>query len=327
MKRKLLYIFFITVLLVLPVGCWLYFFWNVKNFTAIPSFSKLKYIYSQDFELKILTIINGSLYLISLIKVLSLKSKKNVKYVEKSVLTETKENVKSIPSNDWSKLYDNKQKINITKPEQTVEKENAMQENNVEIQKNIEIKKETEKPKIEIKPIEVYKKEIEAQMERIGYTMLSGCKVNGIELDFIAVADNDTLVIGIINMISENITANETTAIEGMIPSWFSIDEKFDSPVVKIKQAKDDIYKLIREVLPEDTVVNIYPVVVFPVANIVNYNELKDVWEQDNVNVTRVFSNSVVPAVVDVIPDKTGKTVLESYKDFILTVIKYFQKK
>ncbi len=324
--KKLLYIFIITILFILPITGWLYFFWDIKNFSTLLYVSKLKDIYSQDLELKILTIINGSLYLISLIKVLTIKSKKNIKPIVKPASI-TQEKVVNNTANDWSKLYDNKQKISPVKQEDTIieKKEVIMPESNIETTKKAEVKIET--PKIEIKPVEVYKKEIAEQIEKIGYTMLSGCRVNGTTLDFMAVADNDTLVIGIINNICEKINANETTSIKNMTPSWFSIDEKFDSPAVKLKQARADIEKLITEVLPKDTIINIYPVAVFPNADIVNYNDLKPVWEQDRINIVRVFSNSVIPAVIDVIPNKIDKTLLPSYKNFVLTLIKYFQKK
>ena len=108
MKKKISYILVITIFLILPISGWLYYFWNVQLWSAIPSISRLKYIYSQDLELKILTIVNSTLYIISLIKVLTLKNKKNLKQMAKQNTPATDDNIINTPENNWSKLYDNK---------------------------------------------------------------------------------------------------------------------------------------------------------------------------------------------------------------------------
>ena len=87
------------------------------------------------------------------------------------------------------------------------------------------------------------------------------------------------------------------------------------------------ILKMINEVLPEDNGIIIKPVVVIPAANVSNQIDIEAKWEELGVSVVRFLNHSNLPDLVDVLPDKRGTELLESYKNFVSTLMKYFDQK
>ncbi len=314
--KKILYILIITTVLVAPITYWLITYWGVK-FIPFPSIERFKYIYSQDKYLKIGTIINFTVYLIAIFKIITIKNL-NTEIQTKTVSTsklQTIENGKS-----WSKIYDTK-KVNetITTKKQTENKEIPIQ--NITKQSTIN----SEEQEQELKNI--YKQEIDTILTTIGYEAVPTCKINGITIDFISVADSDTLVIGIINTTQGEITINETENNTPNVQTWFTKDKKFTSPIYEITKAKTALQNLINEVLPNSNAINIYPIIVIPNAKIVNLYEIQNKLNDNNINITKLFTTSEFKGIKDILPNKEGKIVLESYKKFIYTIIKYFKQK
>ncbi|MDE6223976.1 MAG: hypothetical protein K2M23_00695, partial [Alphaproteobacteria bacterium] len=110
-------------------------------------------------------------------------------------------------------------------------------------------------------------------------------------------------------------------------PFWYSNDEKYASPVWEIKKASDEVLKMINEVLPDDNGVMVKPMVVIPVSNVVNYSDVADKWKETGVEVAKLNGESSLPEFSSVVENKTGVEVLDSYKKFVETLIKYFSQK
>ena len=151
--------------------------------------------------------------------------------------------------------------------------------------------------------------------------------INGVQVDFISIADSDTLLLGKIISGASDIIANETQTDSNTPPSWFTNDEKYPSPVWEIKTATTEFVKMINEVLPEDNGIVVKSLVVIPNANIVNRDDMEPKWKELDVDVVRVLNQTNLPNILDVVPDKTNTEVLESYKKFVETLIKYFSQK
>ena len=107
----------------------------------------------------------------------------------------------------------------------------------------------------------------------------------------------------------------------------FTNEKKYISPVWEVKNASNAILKMINEVLPEDNGIIIKPVVVIPAANVSNQIDIEAKWEELGVSVVRFLNHSKLPDLVDVLPDKRGTELLESYKNFVSTLMKYFDQK
>ena len=205
-------------------------------------------------------------------------------------------------------------------PQQTAPQEvqHAPQSNNVK-QENI--------INIPVSANDVYTTQVERILSDTGYDNMGGLNINGVHIDFISIADSDTLIIGKINARNGDIVANETANTPDGIPSWFNNDDKYTSPVWEIKNASDEIVKMINDVLPPDNGVTVRPMVVVPFSNVVNYDEISPKWKESGVDVVKIIGGSALPSITDVIPDKTGVEVLDSYKKFVETLIKYFSQK
>ena len=174
---------------------------------------------------------------------------------------------------------------------------------------------------------DIYTTQVERILSDYGYNNMGNLVINGVDIDFVSIADSDTLIVGKINARMGEIVANENANTPDGIPSWFSNDDKYTSPVWEVKNATDEIAKMINEVLPADNGVNVKPMVVIPFANVVNYDENVEKWKELGVDVVKLLGGSKLPLITDTIPDKTGVEVLDSYKKFVETLIKYFSQK
>ncbi len=183
---------------------------------------------------------------------------------------------------------------------------------------------------IEINPVtvdDIFKTQINSTLQDIGYKNLGENNIEGIEIDFVSIADSDTLILGIINSKYGDIIANETSTDSSIAPSWFTNENKYNSPVWEVKNAAIATEKMIKEVLPEDSEIDIKPVVVIPNANVSNYEDMKAKWDEIGVSVVKFLNGSSLPNLIDVIPNKTDTEVLKSYQTFVETLMKYFSKK
>lgn len=349
MKKKILYLVIITLILIAPVIYWLNTWWGV-GISDLFSVARIKYIYSQDSVLLITTLVNFTLYVFAVYKIFTIKitnknkevkNKKNSRSVENNPPTILENSNSGI---NWESLY-GKNKINNTPTNTTTEsvpdtqsspslnKENVVKENqNVPVE-HIEKKEEKNSQDNvinmtgQVTANDVYRRQISDMLEDYGYEFMGKHTIENYDVDFIEIAESDTLVVGIINSECADIIANETSTSDDVPPSWFTNEKKYTSPVWEVKNASNAIIKMINEVLPEDNGIMVKPVVVLPVANISNQADIEAKWEELGVSVVRFMNHSNLPDLMDVLPDKKDTEVLESYKNFVLTLMKYFNQK
>ena len=174
---------------------------------------------------------------------------------------------------------------------------------------------------------DVYKNMIGDIMIDNGYENIGAQVIANTDVDFVAIAESDTMVLGLITTESGDIIANEISNSGDEAPSWFTNEHKFTSPVWEIKNVTNMVQNMINEVLPEDNGIILKPIVVIPNAIVSNFEDIKAKWEEIGVDVVRFMNHSDLPNLTDVLPDKKGTEVLESYKNFTNTLMKYFNQK
>ncbi len=354
LKKKLLYFVIITGILLGPIVYWLNSLWGLK-FNNLFSFGMLRYILSRDKFLLVVTSVNSTLYLIALIKIFTMKGKETV--------GETVQNKKdpSMPSflnntsqediQKWENLYSSSQSVTLTiepefKPEISVEVKPETQDVKVDTPpENINFEQPTQvsintisdhknnsndnvvNMPDTVTALDVYRNMINDILVDTGYTNIGPQVIANTDVDFVSIAESDTLIIGIITTETGDIIANEISNSGTDAPSWFTKEHKFTSTVWEIKNVSNMIQNMINEVLPEDNGIIIKPIVVIPGATVSNFADIKAKWEEIGVDVVRFMNHSDLPNLVDILPDKKGTEVLESYKNFVNTLMKYFNQK
>lgn len=356
MMKKAFYLILITFILIAPIIFWLDIKWAMKLSTI--DIKKLRFAFTRDKFLMIATSFNFILYSYVVVKIFNMdfEQKPDNKTVESSenvANTQPANNLTPsvstgsgmINPNDkkWQEMYvgngqskdvkeenaDANIQTTLTNPQPAGEEN--VQPSTLEIPpqpmpQNIEEKKENI-INIPVSANDIYATQTERILSDMGYDNMGKSVINGVDIDFVSIADSDTLIIGKINARTGDIVANENVNTPDGIPSWFSNDDKYTSPVWEVKNATDEIIKMINEVLPEDNGVNVKPVVVIPFANVVNYDENVEKWKELGVDVVKLVGGSKLPLIAEVIPDKTGVEVLGSYKKFVETLMKYFSQK
>ena len=345
MKKKVLYLSIITIILLAPIIYWLNNWWGV-SFSGFFSFDRIKYIYSQDDFLLIVTVLNFILYGLAVYKIFTAKSNvKNKNNNEENAPAEENKIPYMLGNSNsdvnWESLYgenkvennsNNQDEENKAPPIPKAPIQTSSNEENVSINTNTSVPNEVKENNVvsmgnQVMANDVYRRQIADHLEDYGYTFMGNHIIDKYEIDFIEIAESDTLVVGIINSEYGDIIANETSTSEDIPPSWFTNEKKYISPVWEVKNASNAILKMINEVLPEDNGIIIKPVVVIPAANVSNQIDIEAKWEELGVSVVRFLNHSKLPDLVDVLPDKRGTELLESYKNFVSTLMKYFDQK
>ena len=354
LKKKLLYFVIITGLLLGPIVYWLNSLWGIK-INNLLSFGMLRYILSQDKFLLVVTSVNSTLYLIAVIKIFTMKEKDDVNEVIQNKQDPNMPSFLNNPSQTdikkWESLYSNNQSVTLTiEPElsqKTNTEENVEKQNEKVItQPKDDIPEQTTHVSIKtvqnlennsndnvvnmpdtVTAIDVYRNMINDVLVDTGYTNIGPQIIGNTDVDFVSIAESDTLVIGIITTETGDIIANEISNSGTDAPSWFTNEHKFTSPVWEIKNVSNMIQNMINEVLPEDNGIIIKPIVVVPGATVSNFADIKAKWEEIGVSVVRFMNHSDLPNLADVLPDRKGTEVLESYKNFVNTLMKYFNQK
>ncbi len=356
MLRKIFYLILITFILIAPIIFWLDIKWAMKLSTL--DIKKLRFAFTRDKFLMIATSFNFILYSYVVVKIFNMdfEQKPDNKKAESSEnVANTQPANNLIPSvstgsgminpNDkkWQEMYvGNGQPKDVKEENVDVNNQtastNPMPERQEDVrtsaseispqpmQQNAEEKKENI-INIPVSANDIYTTQVERILSDYGYDNMGDLIINGVDIDFISIADSDTLIVGKINARMGDIVANENVNTPDGIPSWFSNDDKYTSPVREVKNAADEIVKMINEVLPADNGVNVKPIVVIPFANVVNYDENVEKWKELGVDVVKLVGGSNLPLITETIPDKTGVEVLDSYKKFVETLIKYFSQK
>ncbi len=359
-KKKLLYFVAITAILISPIMYWMNSWWGVK-FNKLPSFGTFVYVLSQDKFLLTVSCINFALYLIAIIKIFTLKEKDNGEKNTSDKEVKTESNYPSFLNNTsqsdiakWENLYGNKVHASDAKQVQPVTEnnENIAPENqtflppennapSIEEQKN-ETQISIQTPSVNSNTVkadnvvdmpevvsarDVYKNMIGDILIDNGYENIGSQVIANTDVDFVAIAESDTLILGLITTETGDIIANEILNAGSESPSWFTNEHKFTSPVWEIKNVSNMVQNMINEVLPEDNGIVIKPIVVIPNATISNFEDIKAKWEEIGVDVVRFMNHSDLPNLTDILPNKAGTEVLESYKNFVNTLMKYFNQK
>ena len=363
-KKKLLYILIITGILIGPIMYWMNAWWGVK-FNKIPSIGVFRYVFIQDRFLLVVSAVNLSLYVIALLRIITLKDSHKNDNTKNEGEGKQVENSASFLSNTkqsdiakWENLYgNNAHNVNISN-DKKVENENKSEpvtntskpmENTKNIEQNAPVQATTqaqnisqpvnqntntvdEKDNVVSMPAvltarDVYKNMIDDILIDAGYVDMGSHTIGNTDIDFVAIAESDTLVLGLVSTEGGEIIANEISGSNNETPSWFTNERKFSSPVWEVKNVANMVQSMINEVLPEDNGILIKPIVVLPNAIISNYADIKAKWDEIGVDVVRFMNRSELPNLVDVLPDKSGTEVLESYKNFVNTLMKYFSKK
>ncbi|MGN0929881.1 MAG: hypothetical protein ACI4N3_04535 [Alphaproteobacteria bacterium] len=354
MRKKIFYLAVITFILIAPIIFWIDIKWSMQ-ITSLD-IKKLRFAFTRDKFLFYASMFNFVLYMFVVYKIFNMDFEtKNV--AKQEVVVKKEEALNNIiPSmstgtgiinpNDkkWKEMYSGNGMPRQNNIAESV-KENTPQtqpqpQTNVDVApsmppQNTNVAQETVAPKNEeknvidmpINPEEVYTTQVERILFEMGYEGMGNLFINGVNIDFVAIAGSDTLILGKVNAKSGDIVANESSNSPDNAPYWFSNDEKYASPVWEVKKVSDEVSKMINEVLPEDNGVMVKPMVVIPTANIVNYSDFADKWKEMGVEVAKLNGASSLPEFSSVVENKTGVEVLDSYKKFVETLIKYFSQK
>lgn len=355
-KKKLLYIFIITAVLVGPIMYWLNSLWGV-SILKLANIELLKYIMTHDKFLSTATAINSVLYIIALVKIFTMKERHKDNTNEQVKTTKNEEvgpsflnNTSQSEISKWENLYgSNNTPVNQNAPKQEdVQPLQSQSEispsapvqqerQNEEVKISVQPKNNAEQPRPVSENIvnmpesvtarDVYKNMINDIILDNGYTNMGAQVIANTDVDFVSIAESDTLILGLISTETGEIIANEISNSSDDAPSWFTNEHKFTSPVWEIKNVANIVQNMINEVLPEDNGIVIKPIVVLPSATVSNFEDIHSKWEEIGVDVVRFMNHSKLPNLTDVLPDKKGTEVLESYKNFIDTLMKYFKQK
>lgn len=350
MMKKALYLILITFILIVPIILWLDMKWAI-NPSSI-NIRKLRFAFTRDTFLFFATISNSLLYGFGVYKIINMKEDKKASVSASNISVKTEEKVNIIPSasmgngvinpNDkkWQEMYKGDGKPLDSKANETVKTDVKVTSERPKKTEEAPLPKTSEQPlnkteekeekniiNIPVSSNEVYITQAERILSEMGYETMGDVFINGVNIDFMAIAGSDTLLIGKVQSSNNEIVANENTSTPNNPPSWFSNNERFNSPVWEIKNARDEISKMINEVLPADNGVMVKPVVIIPNANIINLSDMMDTWHNMGVDVAKFNGEASLPEFASIIENKNGVEVLESYKKFVETLIKYFSQK
>lgn len=116
-----------------------------------------------------------------------------------------------------------------------------------------------------------------------GYDIINNITVDDTLIDFVGVSDS-RICLCLIDKETGDWLADEEL-FNGEDPLWFSEDSHRISPVRKISVAKEKIAQLLAQ---NDIDLNVVPFVVIQMANIINADDMFEVWSDMNVEVTRI---------------------------------------
>jgi hypothetical protein len=354
MKKKPLYIFALTVVFIAPILYWLGSRWGVAF--APGQLGKIVLAYSRDRFLLLSSIMNIALYIFCVTKVAEIGEGNPNPFaampaaegaVPSYILASNTMGQINPRDEKWQGIYGGARTAPAEKPPAaaTATQFAIQQEAPANGQSTATPKAaapETSKapsatpsPMGEAEIIDiandnirgVFLDRINDELAALGYETLGGASIDGVNVDFVGIAASDTLVLGILNSRHGDIIANETPTSPGAAPSWYTAEQRYDSPVWEIRTAAASVGAMINEVLPEDNDIKVVPVVVIPNASVANMADMEKRWEEAGVAVARFMNYSDLPDFASVLPDKRDAEVLPSYRKFADTLLKYFAQK
>ncbi|MBQ9034575.1 MAG: hypothetical protein IJ099_01265 [Alphaproteobacteria bacterium] len=120
-------------------------------------------------------------------------------------------------------------------------------------------------------------------LQQKGYDIIENIKVNNTLIDFIGVSENK-ICLCLADRENGDWLADEEL-FNGEEPLWFSESSHRVSPVRKLKSARDSLQSVLDE---EGFAQTLEAYVVEQMANIINADDMFDIWKELNINVTRV---------------------------------------
>lgn len=120
-----------------------------------------------------------------------------------------------------------------------------------------------------------------------GYDIIAGVTIKNIAIDFMAVSEN-TICLCFVDKETGDWLADEER-FNNEEPLWFSENSHRISPVRKVSLAKEALQSKIED---SELNVEIKPFVIIQMGNIINAEDMFEVWEEANVEVTRINRGS-----------------------------------
>lgn len=120
-----------------------------------------------------------------------------------------------------------------------------------------------------------------------GYDIITGITIKNTTIDFIAVSDS-TICLCLVDKETGDWLADEER-FNNEEPLWFSENSHRISPVRKVSLAKEALLMKLEEA---EFDLDVKPYVIVQMGNIINAEDMFDIWDETNVEVTRINRGS-----------------------------------
>ncbi|MDR1009149.1 MAG: hypothetical protein LBL52_02755, partial [Rickettsiales bacterium] len=323
---KLPRIFLLTCVLVLPIAWWLAYRWGMRFDTV--SVPLLQRVFRADAFLRSALVINSALYIVGFIRILFAGTRTPLLPMQAVAARADNGAMNFRPPNSagqidpkdkrWQTLYSDKKMTTAAAPAPIVE---AKADEPAPMPAALEPEPPAPAPDNVISLAEtsvrrMYRTKISAFLTEHDYASFGPATIDGIEVDFIGCASDDTFVVGIVDSTFGEITANEEMNLSSSA-SWYSAEKKYPSPVWRARQALDGIKAMMGETLPPDSGVEVSGFVVVPNARIVNADDVAPKWAEAGISVVKFENYTDMQDLADALPDRSGTKPLESFQEFV----------
>jgi hypothetical protein len=232
------------------------------------------------------------------IKTIKLKKRKTEEQVIKELEAKTNTTldirpnaVGKIPQEVGEMSQDKKQQLKLQQEENAVVEQVAKVEEETQTQARpqAQSQEKTKTPEEVNTPAQVNKDILKALQEK-GYTILKEVTLGENIIDFLAIAKERIILIGIDEEKGDWI-ANEDKEEDKEYPEWFFDSAKRESPVNMIMESYVELYPMLKQALGDDDFpINV--VLVIACANIVNIKDIKADWADIGASVVRHKSST-----------------------------------
>ena len=157
-------------------------------------------------------------------------------------------------------------------------------------------------------------------LKQKGYDIITGATIKNTFIDFIGISKNQICLC--LNDKEPGDWLADEERFNDEEPLWFSESSHRISPVRKVDLAKTALMEKLKDA---DLSFEIVPFVIEQIGNIINAEDMIDIWRDLNVKVTRIDKGTPkeIPLFVKVLEDaeeKVDKTVLEKLKKLIRSI-------
>ena len=160
--------------------------------------------------------------------------------------------------------------------------------------------------------------DLESVLEKAGYSLLHNVKLGNLTADYLAVGENRIIVCQIDSEEGDWLADEERFNDEE--PLWFSESSHRISPVRKADLARTTLIEKLKEA---DLSFEVLPFVIEQIGNIINAEDMLDIWRELKVNVTRIDRGTPkeIPLFAKTLEDAdetVDKSVMEKLKKLLL---------